>query len=134
MHDQIAYAAGRLSSATTLPGLLTAAIQGLELVERTTTALADPSRGPVRPGLSTALSEASQAWWALSAAPTVRTPGADRPRQGTGSGATVDALRRFCLQLTSALVAATAHTLDPADRIACLKAARHIARVHVVLN
>ncbi|WP_026414699.1 hypothetical protein [Actinomadura oligospora] len=134
MHDHIANAAGRLGSADTLPGLLAAAIHGLELVARTATALADPSRGPVRPGLDTALTEASQAWWALSAAPTVQTPEAGCPRGGTGSGATVDALRRFCLQLTSALVAATAHTLDPADRIACLKAARHIARVHVVLN
>ncbi|MFC5186189.1 hypothetical protein [Actinomadura harenae] len=134
MHDHIAYAAGRLRAAETLPGLLAAAIQGLELVERAATALADPSHGPVRPGLDAALTEAGRAWSALSAAPTVQAPDAGCPQEGRGTRETVDALRRFCLQLTSALVAATAHTLDPADRIACLKAARHIARVHIVLN
>lgn len=134
MHDHIAYAADRLGAADTLPGLLAAAIDGLELVERAATALADPSHGPVRPGLDTALAEAGRAWWALAVAPTVQSSDDGDPYDGDGAPETVDALSRFCLQLTEALVSATAHTLDPADRIACLRAARHIARAHVVLN
>ncbi|RFU37913.1 hypothetical protein DZF91_30450 [Actinomadura logoneensis] len=133
MHDHITYAAGRLGTAGSLPDLLAAAFDGLELVERAATVLADPSRGPVRPGLDTALSEASQACWALATAPTVQSAEAGPPARTLGIRETVETLSRFCLQLTEALVAATAHTLDPADRIACLRAARHIARAHVVL-
>ncbi|MFC4906183.1 hypothetical protein [Actinomadura gamaensis] len=134
MHDHIAYAAGRLGAADSLPSLLAAAIDGLELVERAATALTDPSRGPVRPGLAAALAEATQAWWALSAAPSVRSPETGCPKRSGGVRETVDALSRFSLQLTEALVSATSRTLDPADRVACLQAARHLARVHAVLN
>ncbi|MFG1999276.1 hypothetical protein ACGFNU_09035 [Spirillospora sp. NPDC048911] len=119
MQDHIAYAADRIRSARDLPALLAAAFAGLELVERAASALADRS-----PAYATALTEASDAWWALTDAPSLRSLEDAEP--GTS-------VATFSLLVTQALVAATARAVDPADRIACLQAARHAGRVHDAL-
>ncbi|WP_067481619.1 hypothetical protein [Actinomadura hibisca] len=118
MDDYIAYATDRLNTATSTPELLAAAFDGLELVERAATALTART-----PRYTTALSEASEAWWALSMAPSLNGP----------ADARTEALATFALTLAQSLVAATARITDPGDRVACLQAARHLGRVHSAL-
>ena len=119
MQEHFAYAAGRIRSACDLPSLLAAAFAGLELVERATSALSDRS-----PAHATALNEASNAWWALSRAPSLRRLEEAEPTESVAT---------FSLLVTQALVVATSRAVDPADRVACLQAARHAGRVHDAL-
>jgi hypothetical protein len=118
MNDHIAYASDRIRAACDLPTLMAAAFAGVELMERCATALAED-----HPYLTPALTEASDAWWALSTAPSLKLRSPEPTQAAT-----------FSLLVTQALVAATSRALDPADRVACLQAARHAGRVHDALT
>jgi len=118
MNDHITYATDRIRSACDLPTLMAATFAGVELMERCATALAAD-----HPSYTPALTEASDAWWALSAAPSLKMYSPEPTQAAT-----------FSLLVTQALVAATSRALNPADRVACLEAARHAGRVHDALT
>ncbi|MQY03116.1 hypothetical protein [Actinomadura macrotermitis] len=132
MLDHIAYSTGRLDGAASLPALLTAVFDGLELVERAATALAGPDADGARPGCAGALAEAGRARRALSGAPALRS--AVHAGSGAERQELAEALGRFSMTLTEALVTATAWTTEPADRVACLRAALHLGRVAGALD
>ncbi|MFD0691189.1 hypothetical protein [Actinomadura fibrosa] len=124
MDDHFAYASGRIRSADGLRELLAATFDGLELLERAATALAESGDGLA---YRAAVEEASDAWWALAGAPALR------PSTGDAGRHLADTLSRFTLLLSQALVTATSRSADPADRVACLQAAQHVGRVHAAL-
>ncbi|TDE26529.1 hypothetical protein [Actinomadura sp. 6K520] len=102
---------------------------GLELIGDATTVLAQTAP---EDAYQTALTEATDAWWALTEAPTLAWPQASMPDTETEELAT--AIAALVLEVTEAILNVASKTTDPADRVACLKAVHHAGHVHAALR
>ncbi|MFF0523494.1 hypothetical protein ACFYTC_32745 [Actinomadura nitritigenes] len=111
----------------------------MDLVERAITVLPDididigTDTDQAGPGNETALIEATDAWWALSEAPTLAWPtsaamNTDDVRQ------LAEAIAGFVLVLAEAMLNVASKSSDPGDRVACLRAAHHVGRLHAALK
>ncbi|GAA4238112.1 hypothetical protein GCM10022254_52710 [Actinomadura meridiana] len=123
------YVTQQIRTADSLPSLLAAAFMGLELIERATTVLAQT--GP-EDAYQSALAEATDAWWALADAPTLAWP---------ERSLTNDELQEFAasvgalvLVVAEAILNVASKTTEPADRVACLRAAHHAGNVHAAMG
>ena len=133
LNQQFQYLTRQIKGAGSIPALLTAAFIGLDLIERAVTVLPDINSDQVRPGKETALIEATDAWWALSEAPTLAWPAStavntDDARQ------LAEAVAGFVLVVTEAMLNVASKSSDPGDRVACLRAAHHAGRLHAALK
>ena len=133
LNQQFQYLTRQIKGADSIPALLTAAFIGLDLIERAVTVLPDINSDQVRPGNETALIEATDAWWALSEAPTLAWPAStavntDDARQ------LAEAVAGFVLVVTEAMLNVASKSSDPGDRVACLRAAHHAGRLHATLK
>ncbi|WP_433332980.1 hypothetical protein [Spirillospora sp. CA-294931] len=134
MNEHIAYVTKQIEASDTVQALLTAAFIGLELIERATTLLADIAPETRYPAYAAALAESTQAWWALAEAPALSWPEAAQLVADTGHREFADSINKLVLVTGEALLNAANKVSEPADRIACLKAARHAGRVHTALQ
>lgn len=137
LNHQFQYLTRQIKAADSIPALLTCAFIGLDLVERAITVLPDIDIGTdtdqAGPGNETALIETTDAWWALSEAPTLAWPASaamntDDVRQ------LAEAIAGFVLVLAEAMLNVASKSSDPGDRVACLRAAHHIGRLHAALK
>ncbi|MFA1551740.1 hypothetical protein [Actinomadura chokoriensis] len=123
------YASQQIKTADSLPALLAAAFMGLELIERTTTVLAQSAQEDAH---QTALAEAIDAWWALAEAPSLAWP------EGSMSDADVqeftEAISALVMVVAEAILNVASKTTEPADRVACLRAAHHVGNVHAAMK
>ncbi|MEU5885190.1 hypothetical protein [Spirillospora sp. NPDC047279] len=134
MQEHIDYVAKQIQSADRIPALMTAAFIGLELIERAATLLTELAPADAYPAYSEALAEATDAWWALSEAPSVAWPRGPHRSEPAEYREFTDKLTKLVLVVAEALLNAASKTTDPADRVACMKAAQHIGRVHTALR
>lgn len=123
------YATRQIKAADTVPALLTSAFVGLDLIERATTVLAQTAPKGAH---QTALAEATDAWWALSEAPTLAWP--ERSMTDADVQLAAEAVAAFVLVVAEAILTAASKTTAPADRVACLTAAHHAGHVHAALR
>jgi hypothetical protein len=133
LNHQFQYLTRQIKAADSVPALLTCAFIGLDLVERAITVLPDIDTDQAGPGNQTALIETTDAWWALSEAPTLAWPtsaamNTDDVRQ------LAEAIAGFLLVVTEAMLNVASKSSDPGDRVACLRAAHHVGRLHAALK
>ncbi|WP_339153699.1 hypothetical protein [Actinomadura luteofluorescens] len=123
------YAARQIKTADSVPALLAAAFMGMELIERATTVLAQTAPEDT---YQTALAEASDAWWALADAPTLTWP--DRSLSDTDVSDLAESIAALVMVVAEAILNVASKTTDPADRVACLRAAHHAGNVHAAMK
>ncbi|SNS76025.1 hypothetical protein [Actinomadura mexicana] len=123
------YAARQIKTADSVPALLAAAFMGMELIERATTVLAQTAP---ENAYQTALAEASDAWWALVDAPTLTWP--DRSMSDTDVSDLAESIAALVMVVAEAILNVASKTTDPADRVACLRAAHHAGNVHAAMK
>ena len=123
------YAARKIKTADSIPALLAAAFMGMELIERATTVLAQAAP---EDAYQTALAEASDAWWALVDAPTLTWP--DRSMSDTDVSDLAESIAALVMVVAEAILNVASKTTDPADRVACLRAAHHAGNVHAAMK
>lgn len=123
------YATRQIKTADSLPALLTAAFMGLELIERTTTVLAQAAPEVT---YQTALAEASDAWWALAEVPSLAWP--DRSMPNTEITEFAEATAALVMVVAEAILNVASKTTQPADRVACLRAVHHAGNVAAALR
>ncbi|MGW2307771.1 hypothetical protein [Actinomadura luteofluorescens] len=123
------YAARQIKTADSIPALLAAAFMGMELIERATTVLAQTAP---EDAYQTALAEASDAWWALVDAPTLTWP--DRSMSDTDVSELAESIAALVMVVAEAILNVASKTTDPADRVACLRAAHHAGNVHAAMK
>ncbi|MEU9867887.1 hypothetical protein AB0C87_08565 [Actinomadura sp. NPDC048021] len=123
------YAARQIKTADSIPALLAAAFMGMELIERATTVLAQTAP---EDAYQTALAEASDAWWALVDAPTLTWP--DRAISDTDVSDLAESIAALVMVVAEAILTVASKTTDPADRVACLRAAHHAGNVHAAMK
>ncbi|WUH97671.1 hypothetical protein OHR68_29690 [Spirillospora sp. NBC_00431] len=119
----------QIRTADSLPALLTAAFMGMELIERATTVLAQTAP---RDTHQTALTEATDAWWALAEAPTLAWPDGSLPDRELQEF--TDSIAAMVMTVAEAILNVASKTTEPADRVACLRAAHHAGNVHAALR
>ncbi|MEU8804045.1 hypothetical protein [Spirillospora sp. NPDC048819] len=102
---------------------------GLQLIERATTVLAqsDPEDA-----YQTALAEATDAWWALAEAPTLAWP--ERSMTDADADKFAEAIAALVMVVAEAILNVASKTTEPADRVACLRAAHHAGHVHAAMR
>jgi hypothetical protein len=127
------YLTRQIKTADSIPALLTSAFVGLDLIERATAVLPDIDDDQTRRGFETAAIAATDAWWALSEAPTLAWPGST-PMATTEIQELTAAIASFVLVVTEAILNAASKSTDPGDRVACLRAAHHAGRLHAALK
>jgi hypothetical protein len=133
LNHQFQYLTRQIKAADSIPALLTAAFIGLDLVERAITVLPDIDTDQAGPGNETALIETTDAWWALSEAPTLAWP--TRAAMNTDDVRQLaEAIAGFVLVVTEAMLNVASKSSDPGDRVACLRAAHHVGRLHSALK
>lgn len=98
---------------------------GLELIERATTVLAQTAP---EGAYQTALIEATDAWWALAEAPTLAWP--ERSMPDADVQALAESIAGLVMVVAEAILNVASKTTEPADRVACLRAAHHAGNVH----
>ncbi|WP_067466156.1 hypothetical protein [Actinomadura macra] len=123
------YATRQIKTTDTLPALLASAFIGLDLIERGTTVLSQIA--PVD-AHQTALVAATDAWWALSEAPTLAWP--ERPMPDADVQQFSQSIAALVMVVAEALLNIASKTTEPADRVACLRAAHHAGHVHAALK
>lgn len=123
------YAARQIKTADSVPALLAAAFMGMELIERATTVLAQTAP---EDAYQAALAEASDAWWALVDAPTLTWP--DRSMSDTDVSDLAESIAALVMVVAEAILNVASRTTDPADRVACLRAAHHAGNVHAAMK
>lgn len=141
LNHQFQYLTRQIKAADSVPTLLTSAFTGLNLIERIVTVLPNPDTAPGTdsdveqsgPGYETALIEASDAWWALSEAPTLAWPGATT-MIADDLHQLVEAIAAFVLVVTEAMLNAASKSSASGDRVACLQAAHHAGRLYAALK
>ncbi|MFA1546120.1 hypothetical protein [Actinomadura chokoriensis] len=101
----------------------------MELIERATTVLAQASP---EDAYQSALAEASDAWWALADAPTLTWP--DHSMSDTEVPELAESIAILVMVVAQAILTVASKTTDPADRVACLRAAHHAGNVHAAMK
>lgn len=134
LHDHITYVSKQIQAANTLPALMTTAFVGLEMVERAITLLIEIAPEESYASYATALAEATDAWWALSEAPSLSWPTSSELIVETGHREFAEAIAQLVMVISQGLLNAVNKVRDPADRVACLKAASHAGHVHAALQ
>lgn len=122
----------QIKAADTIPGLIASAFIGLDLIERATTVIAQDAPEEVHGAYQTALAEATDAWWALTDAPSLAWPNSFR--NDTDVRQLSQSISALVLVVAEAILTAASKTTDPADRVACLRAAHHAGHVHAALG
>ncbi|WP_433234819.1 hypothetical protein [Actinomadura nitritigenes] len=133
LNHQFEYLARQIKAADSIPGLLTAAFIGLDLIERAITVLPDIHPDQAAPSNETALIEVTDAWWALSEAPTLAWP-ASTTMTAEDARQVAEAIAGFVLVVAEAMLNVASKSSDPGDRVACLRAAHHVGRLHAALK
>ncbi|MGI5325070.1 hypothetical protein [Actinomadura nitritigenes] len=133
LKHQFQHLTRQIKAADSVPALLASAFFGLDLIERATTALPDTGNDPIRPDYEAAAIEATDAWWALTQAPTLDWP-ITKPITADEARYLADTIAAFVLVVTEAMLTAASKSPDPADRMACLRAAHHAGRLHSALK
>ncbi|MFA1538029.1 hypothetical protein [Actinomadura monticuli] len=123
------YATRQIKTADSLPALLAAAFMGLELIERASTVLAQAAP---EDDYQVALAEATDAWWALAEAPTLNWP--ERSMPDTDVQQLADSIAALVMVVAEAILNVASKTTQPADRVACLRAAHHAGNVHAAMR
>ncbi|WP_021593514.1 hypothetical protein [Actinomadura welshii] len=123
------YATRQIKTADSLPALLAAAFMGMELIERAATVLAQSAP---EDAYQTALAEATDAWWALAEAPTLSWPERSMPDTDVQELAT--SIAALVMVVAEAILNVASKTTEPADRVACLRAAHHAGNVHAAMR
>ncbi|GAA1834081.1 hypothetical protein [Actinomadura chokoriensis] len=102
---------------------------GLELIERASTVLAQAAP---EDDYQVALAEATDAWWALAEAPTLAWP--ERSMPDTDVQQLAEAVAALVMVVAEAILTVASKTTEPADRVACLRAAHHAGNVHAAMK
>ncbi|URM97362.1 hypothetical protein LUW76_25085 [Actinomadura madurae] len=101
----------------------------MELIERAATVLAQSAP---EDAYQTALAEATDAWWALAEAPTLAWPERSMPDTDVQELAT--SIAALVMVVAEAILNVASKTTEPADRVACLRAANHAGNVHAAMR